>query len=96
MKSKPGQEGKSKYRGEIEIRVAFTVKSGSLLDLSKKDKHKGSLGQISQAAHSIGRFDCFFNADCARLFCYCGLWHAILFVIYDACRRKSNEPWQQG
>ena len=42
LKSKPGHEGKSKNRGEIEIRVAFTVKSGSLLDLSlsKKEKHK--------------------------------------------------------
>jgi len=56
LKSKPGQESKSKNRGEIEVRVAFTVKSGSLLDLSqsKKEKHKGSYGHLSQAAHSIG------------------------------------------
>ena len=54
MKSKPGQEGKNKNRGEIEVRVAFTVKSGSLLDLSKKEKHKGSFGHLSQAAHNIG------------------------------------------
>jgi len=56
LKSKPGQESKSKNRGEIEVRVAFTVKSGSLLDLSqsKKEKHKGSFGHLTQAAHSIG------------------------------------------
>jgi len=56
LKSKPGQEIKTKYRGEIEVRVAFTVKSGSLLDLSnpKKEKLRGSFGQLSQAAHSIG------------------------------------------
>ncbi|XP_046644824.1 uncharacterized protein LOC124332186 isoform X3 [Daphnia pulicaria] len=54
LKSKPGQEGKNKNRGEIEVRVAFTVKSGSLLDLSKKEKHKGSFGHLSQAAHNIG------------------------------------------
>ena len=59
LKSKPGQESKSKNRGEIEVRVAFTVKSGSLLDLSqsKKEKHKGSYGHLSQAAHSIGMYD---------------------------------------
>lgn len=55
LKSKPGQEGKNKLRGEIEVRVAFTVKSGSLLDLSKKEKHKGSFGHVTQAAHNIGR-----------------------------------------
>jgi Rab11 family-interacting protein 1/2/5 len=55
LKSKPGQEGKNKNRGEIEVRVAFTVKSGSLLDLSKKEKHKGSFGHLSQAAHNIGK-----------------------------------------
>jgi hypothetical protein len=36
--------------------VAFTVKSGSLLDLSKKEKHKGrSFGHLSQASHNIGK-----------------------------------------
>lgn len=56
LKSKPGHEGKkNKHRGEIEVKVAFTVKSGSLLDLSKKEKHKGSLSHLSQAAHNIGK-----------------------------------------
>lgn len=59
LKSKPGQESKNKQRGEIEVRVAFTVKSGSLLDLSKKEKHKGSLGHIAQAAHHFGKLSSF-------------------------------------
>jgi hypothetical protein len=56
LKSKPGQESKTKYRGEIEVRVAFTVKSGSLLDLSKKEKLRGSFGQLGQAAQSFGKW----------------------------------------
>jgi hypothetical protein len=45
--SKPGQEKKDKDRGELEIRTAFTVKAGSLSDLSKKDKNKSSLSNIA-------------------------------------------------
>lgn len=41
LQSKPGKE-KKKERGELEIRVAFTVKAGSLSDLSKKEKNKTS------------------------------------------------------
>ncbi|KAL1110573.1 hypothetical protein AAG570_008101 [Ranatra chinensis] len=54
LKSKDGKENKE--RGELEVKVAFTVKAGSLSDLTigKKEKHKSSLGQISQAAQSIG------------------------------------------
>jgi len=48
LKGKPGKE-KSKERGDLEVKVAFLVKSGSLADLSKKDKHKSSLGQLSTA-----------------------------------------------
>ncbi|XP_046682813.1 rab11 family-interacting protein 1 isoform X2 [Homalodisca vitripennis] len=48
LKSKPGKE-KNKERGELEVKVAFIVKSGSLADLSKKEKHKSSLGQLSTA-----------------------------------------------
>lgn len=50
---KPGKD-KKKDRGELEIKISFTVKSGSLSNLSKKEKHKSSLGQLSQAAQSFG------------------------------------------
>lgn len=42
LQSKPGQDKKDKDRGELEARVAFTVKAGSLTDLSKKEKNKSS------------------------------------------------------
>lgn len=45
LQSKPGKE-KQKERGELEVRIGFTVKSGSLTDLSKKEKHKSSMGQL--------------------------------------------------
>lgn len=45
---KNGKEGK-KERGELEVKISFIVKAGSLSDLSKKGKHKSSLGQLSQA-----------------------------------------------
>ncbi|XP_023706892.1 rab11 family-interacting protein 1 [Cryptotermes secundus] len=51
LKSKPGKE-KNKSRGELEVRVSFLVKAGSLTDLSKK--HRSSLGQLSQMAQSVG------------------------------------------
>ncbi|XP_069694159.1 rab11 family-interacting protein 2 [Periplaneta americana] len=51
LKSKPGKE-KNKRRGELEVRVSFLVKAGSLTDLSKK--HRSSLGQLSHMAHSVG------------------------------------------
>ncbi|KRK06949.1 rab11 family-interacting protein 1 isoform X4 [Drosophila yakuba] len=51
LESKPGKEKKNKERGELEVRIAFVVKSGSLTDLSKKDKHKSSIGQL---ASSVG------------------------------------------
>ena len=50
LQGKPGKEkGKDKYRGELEVRVGFTVKAstGSLMDLSKKEKFRASLGQLS-------------------------------------------------
>lgn len=47
LQAKPGKDKKSKERGELEVRVAFTVKAGSLTDLSKKEKHKSSIGQIA-------------------------------------------------
>lgn len=50
LESKPGKE-KKKERGELEAKITFTVKSGSLTDLSKKEKHKSSIGQL---ANSVG------------------------------------------
>lgn len=47
LMSKPGQEKKEKDRGELEVRTAFTVKAGSLSDLSKKDKNKTSLNNVT-------------------------------------------------
>lgn len=50
LEGKPGKEkGKDKERGELEVRIAFTVKAsgGSMMDLSKKEKHKTSLGHLS-------------------------------------------------
>lgn len=52
LKSKPGKE-KNKLRGELEVRVAFLVKAGSLTDLSKKP-HRSSMGQLSHMAQSVG------------------------------------------
>uniref|UniRef100_A0A2S2QNM3 Rab11 family-interacting protein 1 n=1 Tax=Sipha flava TaxID=143950 RepID=A0A2S2QNM3_9HEMI len=51
LKSKNGQENKD--RGELQVKIAFTVKSGSLLDLSKKEKHRLSVGQLSHTASNI-------------------------------------------
>lgn len=53
LNSKPGKEN-TKERGELEVRIGFIVKAGSLTDLSKKERHKSSLGQLSTAAQSIG------------------------------------------
>uniref|UniRef100_A0A1E1W8S5 C2 domain-containing protein n=1 Tax=Pectinophora gossypiella TaxID=13191 RepID=A0A1E1W8S5_PECGO len=47
LQGKSGKEN-DKNRGELEVKLAFTVKEGSLTDLSKKDKHKSSLSSIAQ------------------------------------------------
>ncbi|XP_075218525.1 rab11 interacting protein isoform X2 [Lycorma delicatula] len=47
LKDKPKKD-KKKARGELEVKVAFIVKAaGSLADLSKKEKHKSSLGSLA-------------------------------------------------
>lgn len=51
--SKPGKEN-TKERGELEVKIGFIVKAGSLTDLTRKERHKSSLGQLSTAAQSIG------------------------------------------
>lgn len=56
LQSKPGKE-KKKERGEIEVRVAFTVKAGSLTDLSKKDKNKTSKTNVGGSLLSIAAIE---------------------------------------
>lgn len=47
LQGKTGKEN-DKNRGELEVKIAFTVKEGSLTDLSKKEKHRSSLSSIAQ------------------------------------------------
>lgn len=47
LQGKAGKEN-DKNRGELEVKIGFTVKEGSLTDLSKKEKHKSSLSSIAQ------------------------------------------------
>lgn len=49
LKNKPGKEN-NKNRGELELRIGFTVKEGTASDLSKKESHKSSLGQITSSS----------------------------------------------
>ncbi|XP_072402862.1 uncharacterized protein Rip11 isoform X2 [Diabrotica undecimpunctata] len=51
LQSKPGKPAKSKERGNLEVKIRFSVKSGSLTNLSKREKHKSS---VSTVAHSLG------------------------------------------
>uniref|UniRef100_A0A182PFB1 Uncharacterized protein n=1 Tax=Anopheles epiroticus TaxID=199890 RepID=A0A182PFB1_9DIPT len=51
LESKDRDKKKEKDRGELEVRISFTVKAGSLTDLSKKEKSKSS---ISNLASSVG------------------------------------------
>lgn len=53
LENKQGKDN-TKDRGEIEVKIGFTVKEGSLTDLSKKDKHKSSMGQLSAVAQNVG------------------------------------------
>jgi hypothetical protein len=53
LSGKPGREN-TKERGKLEVRICFIVRAGSLTDLTKKERHKSSLGQLSSAAQSFG------------------------------------------
>lgn len=53
LEGKSGKES-TKNRGDIEVKIGFTVKEGSLTDLSKKEKYKSSMGQLSLAAQNMG------------------------------------------
>lgn len=59
LQSKPGKEKKDKERGELEVRISFTVKpdfKGSLADLSKKEKKGSTLG-IGGSLLSLGTLE---------------------------------------
>ncbi len=45
---------KQKERGELEVKIGFSVKPGSLNDVSKKDGRRASLGQLSHVAQNLG------------------------------------------
>nr|XP_018903611.1 PREDICTED: rab11 family-interacting protein 1 isoform X2 [Bemisia tabaci] len=51
LRDKPGKD-KDKDRGELEVKVGFTVKGEN--ELIKKEKHRSSLGQISHTASTLG------------------------------------------
>ena len=62
LKCKPGHN-KDGYRGELEVKIGFTVKevkekkkkkAESTLDVTKKEKHKGSLASLNKKAGAIG------------------------------------------
>lgn len=57
LQSKPGKEKKDKNRGELEVRIAFTVKAGSLTDLSKKEKNKSSTLGLGGSLLSLGALE---------------------------------------
>lgn len=57
LQSKPGKEKKDKDRGELEVRIAFTVKAGSLTDLSKKEKNKSSTLGLGGSLLSLGALE---------------------------------------
>jgi len=88
LKSKAGKE-KSKPRGELEVRVAFLVKAGSLTDLSKKP-HRSSMGHLSHMAHSVGK--CEIEVPL--------MWNHLCFYLFGSAnttlcfRRQFAEYWQ--
>lgn len=47
-------KARTKDRGELEVKIGFSVKPGSLNDTSKKDSRRASMGQLSQVAHNVG------------------------------------------
>lgn len=58
LKGKPEKDKKKgeKERGELEVMVNFTVKSESLLDVNKKEKHKSSLSSLKHLGKKISDF----------------------------------------
>lgn len=92
LKCKPGQT-KTDYRGELEVRTSFTVKStsgkdnlGSTQDLasSKKNKDKGSLtslkGKSSKMGGSLMNLPSKVSSDHFCNFCTCRARDSSLIV----------------
>lgn len=77
MKGKNKQE--NKVCGELQLKIAFTVKSGSLLDLTKKDKHRLSVGQLSHTASNISMFYCVLNCFITTILITLYLKYNIIF-----------------
>merc|ERR1719474_1148702 len=48
---KPGQN-KTGYRGELEVKIEFTVRA--IVDIDRKNKDKGSMSSLNVAAGHIG------------------------------------------
>lgn len=77
------------------MKVGFIVKAGSLTDLSKKEKHKSSLGQLSHMAQSVGK-NCHIYA-CAKIlisqrhfsFCFCPISGGSLLSIGSLEKKKG-------
>lgn len=61
LRDKPGKD-KDKDRGELEVKVGFTVKGEN--ELIKKEKHRSSLGQISHTASTLGRLSFYIHKNC--------------------------------
>ena len=55
LKGKPEKDKKKgeKERGDLEVRIAFTVKSGSVTDLSKGEKLKASHNSLKNLGGSL-------------------------------------------
>lgn len=47
-------KAKTKERGELEVKIGFSVKPDSVNDVGKKDSRRGSLGQLSHVAQNMG------------------------------------------
>ena len=55
MLGKPDKKSKKpeKARGDLEAKIAFIVKSGDFLDVTKKEKHKSSLTSLKNIGGSL-------------------------------------------
>ncbi|XP_065216478.1 rab11 family-interacting protein 1 isoform X1 [Planococcus citri] len=45
---------KTKDRGELEVKIGFSVQPGNGTDVNKRDPRRASLGQLSHAAQNVG------------------------------------------
>ncbi|XP_042206215.1 rab11 family-interacting protein 1-like [Homarus americanus] len=90
LKGKPEKDRKKgeKERGELETKVAFIVKSGSLLDVSKKEKNKSitSLKHLGGSLMSLG------NKEKANLKSFAkSVSHKIDKIAHKPGKKKSRK-----